>query len=665
VLDRFKRLFRSAVYGPEPITSGSVVGLFSSGVESQAGIAVDRETALGNAAVIAAVRCVAETVAMIPLNVYRRSYSNNKRFIEKAVEHPLYQLLHDAPNPEQTSFEWREAFVAQILVYGNGFAEIVRDRYGRVVELWPILAHRTRLERRNGSAVYFVTVNGVEHALAPSQVFHVRGFNLYGLVGDSLLEMARDCVGTALAGERWAAKFFANGARPGGIISYPRRISEESARRLRESFESMHRGLGNAQRVAILEEGAEYKEVGIDPEASQLLESRQYSVTEIARIFRLPPHKIGDLSRATFSNIEHQAIEFMEVMQPWFKRIEQRINMQLLTPAERREHYAEFLAKGLLRTDTKTQGEFYNLMRNVGAFSANDIRELENLNPLPGGDGDIYLVPANYLPASSVAAPAARRESRAARPGIRDQHRPRLAVAADRWIRGEVRELKKTISRALAAGDSRTLREKIAAFFAPDAESLNFAFKTLAPSVLAFARDVAVAAAEEASGARAASPGDEQVDAVARQHLGRSLRQSRSVAQRELESAIRESETPEEIAEEIGRRTEEWIDGGASRRSRGEQFTELAIVRIEGAISRDVWARDGGAKKIVWRVSQGGKCPLCDRLDGTVVGIDGVFVRAGEQIEHPGKEEPFKASVDIFHPPLHRGCDCRLELTEG
>ncbi len=397
-----RRAIRAAFYGPESITSAASARLFSAGVETQAGLTVDTETALGYSAVLAAVRCISETVAMLPLHLYRRSIEAGKKHIEHAVDHPLYALLHDAPNPEQTSYEFREAFVASLIVYGNAYAEIVRDRFGNIKSLWPIWSRNVRMERVNGSVVYWISINGIETALSAEQVFHVRGFTWHGLVGQSLLDMARETVGTAISADRFAARFFANGARPGGMIEHPRRMSEAAARSLRESFESLHKGLGNSHRVAILEEGAKFTPVGVDPDAAQLLEARQYSITDIARIFRLPPHKIGDLSRATFSNIEHQAIEFSEAMQPWFKRIEQRINIQLLTPAERKSYFAEFQVKGLLRTDIKTQGEFYRIMRDIGAFSANDIRDLENMNPLPDDQGDIYLVPSNYMPASAL-----------------------------------------------------------------------------------------------------------------------------------------------------------------------------------------------------------------------------------------------------------------------
>lgn len=397
-----RRAIRAAVYGPESISSDASARLFSTGVDTQAGLTVDTETALGYSAVLAAVRCISETVAMLPLHLYRRSMEAGKKQLDRAIDHPLYPLLHDMPNPEQTSYEFREAFVASLIVYGNAYAEIVRDRFGNIVALWPIWSHNVRMERVNGGVVYWISVNGIETALSAEQVFHVRGFAWYGLVGQSLLDMARETVGTAISADRFAARFFANGARPGGMIEHPKRMSEAAARSLRESFESIHKGLSNSHRVAILEEGAKFTPVGVDPDAAQLLEARQYSVTDIARIFRLPPHKIGDLSRATFSNIEHQAIEFSEAMQPWFKRIEQRIDMQLLTPAERKTYFAEFLVKGLLRTDIKTQGEFYRIMRDIGAFSANDIRDLENMNPLPDKQGDIYLVPSNYVPASTL-----------------------------------------------------------------------------------------------------------------------------------------------------------------------------------------------------------------------------------------------------------------------
>lgn len=363
------------------------------------GVNVTETSALRVTAVYACVRVLAETVATLPLVVYRRQKPRGKL---RDPSHPLYTVLHDQANTEMTAMQLRETMMAHVLLWGNAYASIERDGAGNVVGLWPLLPDRTYVVRddKTGKLVYITTLPNGEQVLLPwDQVLHIPGLSYNGIVGYSPIQCAREAIGLALAAEEFGARFFGNGARPGGVLEHPATLSDEAYKRLRSSWESMHRGLNNAQRLAILEEGMQYKPLTIPPEDAQFLETRKFQVTEICRLFRVPPHLVGDLERATFSNIEHQSIEFVvHTIRPWLVRWEQAINMKLLTPLERRRFFVEHIVDGLLRGDIASRYNAYAIARQNGWMSANDIRELENMNPIPGGD--VYLVPLNMQDAA-------------------------------------------------------------------------------------------------------------------------------------------------------------------------------------------------------------------------------------------------------------------------
>ena len=320
---------------------------------------VSPSTALQVTAVFACVRILAETVAGLPLHVYRRLENGGKA---RAPDHYLYSLLHYLPNPEMTSFEFREVMMGHVCTWGNAYAEIEFDRAGRVRALWPLRPDRMTVKRVNGRLQYIYKLSKpdsqgrTEITLRDEQVFHVHGLGSDGIVGYSPIHLARQAVGLALAAEEFGARFFGNDARPGVVLEHPGQLGDEAHKRLRESWESRHGGLDKSHRVAILEEGLKVHEIGLPPEDAQFLQTRKFQVSEIARMFRIPPHMIADLERATFSNIEHQSLEFViHTIRPWLVRWEQEIYRSLLTPQERKTYFAEFLVDGLLRGDIKSR----------------------------------------------------------------------------------------------------------------------------------------------------------------------------------------------------------------------------------------------------------------------------------------------------------------------
>jgi HK97 family phage portal protein len=369
------------------------------GKPSLSGVEVNEQTALNSTAVFACVRILSETVASLPAITYRRNGDGGK---ERATTHPLYSILHDEPNPRMTALVFFETLMAHLLTWGNAYCEIEYDGRGRVKALWPLLPSQTWLREADDGEIWYHTEiprTKQQVALPAWRVLHVPGLGFDGLSGYSVIRMNREAVGLTIATERYGAGFFGSGAKPGGVLEHPGSLSEPAQARLRESWNKMHSGLENAHRIAILEEGMKYSQIGLPPEDSQFLQTRQFQLTEVARMFRVPPHLLADLSKATFSNIEHQSIDFVvHTIRPWLVRWEQEIRRKLFSETDKKNYFVEFLVDGLLRGDIKSRYESYQIGRQNGWLNADDIRGLENLNPIEGGAGKIYMVNAAMVP---------------------------------------------------------------------------------------------------------------------------------------------------------------------------------------------------------------------------------------------------------------------------
>ena len=362
--------------------------------QSDAGKVVNERTAMQMTAVYACVRILAESIASLPLHVYRKGEHGDQ---VKAEDFLLYTLLHDEPNPEMTSFIFREVLMTHILLHGNAYAQILRNGRGEVIGLYPLLPNRMKVERDERGQLYYryqryneepPTMEGADVILLPEDVLHIPGLGFDGLVGYSPISMTKNAIGLAMAAEEYGSRFFSNGAAPAGVLEHPGVIKDVS--KLRESWNKTFGGSRNAGKVAILEEGLHFKPISMSPQDSQLLETRQYQLTEIARIFRIPPHMLQDLSRATFNNIEHESLEFVKyTLTPWLSRWEQSMTKALLSPADRQKYSIRFNVDGLLRGDYKSRMEGYAVGINNGFMCPNDLRRLEGFDLIPpekGGD---------------------------------------------------------------------------------------------------------------------------------------------------------------------------------------------------------------------------------------------------------------------------------------
>lgn len=395
----FSGLFRSRDK-PKNRVGGGWSFLFGG---TTSGKAVNERTAMQTSAVYACVRILAESVAGLPLHVYERTANGSK---STKPSHPLYRLLHDEPNREMTSFVFRETLMSHLLLWGNAYAQIIRDGRGFPFAIYPLLPDRMAVDRNeSGELVYTYQSDKGHIKLRRENVLHIPGLGFDGLIGYSPIAMAKNAVGLALATEDYGAAFFANGANPGGVLEHPGVIKPEQADRLRESWQSQFGG-ANAHKVAVLEEGLKFHQMSIPPEQAQFLETRKFQTNEIARIFRVPPHMVGDLEKSSFSNIEQQSLEFVKyTLDPWVVRWEQSLQQALILPSEKATIFIKFNLDGLLRGDYQSRMQGYSTGIQNGFMSVNDVRGLEDMNLLTAEEGgDLHFVNGNMVKLADVGA---------------------------------------------------------------------------------------------------------------------------------------------------------------------------------------------------------------------------------------------------------------------
>lgn len=372
--------------------------------ETAAGIPVDENTALNLGTVFACVRVLSETIGSLPLRVYRRLPDGK----EADDTHPLYSILHDTPNPLMTAMTWRSLMVSEMLRWGFACAQIIRNGRGQVLELWPVPARFVvpRWDLESSSLCWdIVTPTGIRTLERPDLLV-IPAFGGDGITGDSVIRRAREAIGLGLACEESGNRLFGNGARPGGFLKHPGSLSKDAKDRLRDDLERLHRGVKNASRIAVLEEGLDWVQNSIPPDDAQFLQTRLHQVQEIARWFGVPPHLVGDLSHATYANVEQNGINFAtHSIRPWCVRIEQGFAHQLMTPTERASYFVEHSLDGLSRGDQASRYASHSIGRQNGWLSIDDVRRIENMNPLPEGRGSDYTIQLNMqaIPAGGLA----------------------------------------------------------------------------------------------------------------------------------------------------------------------------------------------------------------------------------------------------------------------
>ncbi len=645
--------------------------------ETKTGIRVTKETAMRSSAVYGCVRIISESIAYLPFFTYKRL----DRGKEKAIDHPLFDILRLVPNEDMTSFIYRETMLAHLLLWGNSYSQIIRNRLGEVTQLYPLLPDKMKVEIIDGEVIYTYNNKLVDK----DKILHIPGLSFNGILGKSPISYAREAIGLGLALEQFGAEFFSSGTNISGVIEHPKSLKPKTYKSLSDSLREKYSGLGKTHRLMLLEEGMKYVKTTIPPEDSQFIESRKYQIEDIARIFRVPLHLLQNLDRATFDNIEHQSIDFIvHTIGPWMERIEQSVNTKLYSKEERKKYFSEFKVEGFLRGDMETRYRSYDIARRNGWFSADDIRELENMNPLPDGQGEIYLVPLNMMDVKQIGKFTAGRtvivkgdeirilpketedsiEIEREKRGIRSANtRVRLAKAYSglfenvitRLVKREKTDILKIAKKTLNKRDTQLFNEKIDQYYQNHRDFVKTHTK---PIFNTYAEAISLEAAEEIGydlkpkSKRLAD--DVRIDKFMEEYQdsfnARYTKENRARIREIVAKAIEENRSPLEALEKEFNHWEE---------KKPETVSNKETIKIAGAVSILIYTF-AGITKLIWRNTGRKSCVYCQNLDGKVVGINETFIPGGMDYSPEGADGSMKIRGPKIHPPLHIGCVCMI-----
>lgn len=621
--------------------------------------------ALHSTAVFGCVRIISETVAWLPLPIYRRLANGGK---QKATDYDLYNLLQTRPHPEVNAFTFRETMNSHLMLWGNAYAEI-EFKNGKPVQLNILPPDKTSPERtEQGNLFYEITLkDGEKRKLADYQVLHIVGLGFDGTKGHSPIQMAKKAVNLSLALDNFGYNFFKNGTNVGAVVTSPDALSDKAYSRLKDDLSEKYEGLGNEHRMMLLEEGMTFSKNTIPPNDAQFLESRKFQITDIARIYRVPPHMLADLERATFSNIEHQDLSFVKhTMMPYFRRWEQAINMRIIPENDQQTYFSEFLVDGLLRGDITARYTAYQTALQNGWFNRNEIRAMENHNPMEGEEGELYTVNSATIPLKQLLQEEPendnndiqedersfkKKETRAKhefrirsarqRTKIAKSFQPVFRDAVARIVKREKADIKRQAEKDTR--DAQDLLLFVEQFYDKHGE---FVRKNIAPAYASLTQAIKAAALDEVDGEDVDTNKliDDMVDVFEKKYIAR----SRKGLQKKIRNAIENNEDVLEVLDtEFENRTE-----NAPRR-----YAEEETVGASSAVSKFVWVA-AGVTMVRW-IAQGSEdCPFCADMDGKTVGIEQNFVGKGESVGADGKQ--MKTSNVKLHPPLHDGCDCTI-----
>jgi HK97 family phage portal protein len=656
---------------------GPITGKAASGIE------VTETSALGSTSVWAAVSNIAGTIGSIPIQVLRRLTGGG----QEPADHPLNEILDNTPNRWMGRPSFFEALQGHLLCRGNAFAQVLRSNGGRILGIIPLHPGRmdVRLDEDDELIYVYQRPGGGRPRFRSDELLHVRGLSSNGVVGFSPVTLMREAVGLALATERHGARLFANYARPGGVLKHPGKLEPAARKNLKESWQEAHSG-DSAHKVALLEEGLEWEAVGFSAEDSQFLQTRELQVVEVARMFNISPNRLHDHRRSTFNNIEHLDIEFVvHTIRPWIIRWQKALERTLLTSAERRELSIRFNLRALLQGDNATRSAFYRELFGIGVFSINEIRELEDLNPVEGGEQ--RFVPVNMVPLDQAADLFSADEGDL-EPGAVDEEdeEPRaLPSGSVGVVVADPRRLDLELTAARSRRQERTVTDRVRARKAQEkvfraiaerllSREINAARRAIKkdPTLVGFLRWLAdfygdygpmvakaflpsLAAYAEVLFASAVNEVGSELEFGA--EMERFVREYDATlglrwqlgSSRQLERLARQVDS-EILEETILERLDEWEE------KRADKIALKESVQATGAFVRTAYNLMSVAA--IW-LAFGETCPLCKSMDGRRVEPGEDFMGLGDRLEVDGAA-PLTARGSIAHPPLHGGCDCQI-----
>lgn len=681
----FSRLLERRTH-PSQHSLAAIFGLHSN---TYAGVAVTEDTAMTYSAVYAAVRLLSWTTAMLPLLTYRRRPNGGK---DRAVDLAIYNLLKEESNPEMTAFDFRSTLMSHAVGRGNGYAEIEWSNAGQALALWPLNPAKMEPTRTKGELRYLYSLPDGSTANLPAwRIHHVRGLSTNGVVGLSPIRLAMQAIGLGLGTEEYGSRLFSNGAKPGGLVKHPGKLSDTAYERLKKSWNAEQQGLSNAHRTRILEEGMSFENIGVAPEEAQFLETRKFQVTEIARWFNVPPHMIADLEQATFSNIEEMAIGFVQYsLDPWLVNVEQALQRDLLTPTDKKTIFIEHMRDALLRGRIIDRYQAYQTAINAGIMSPNEARERENLNPYTGGD--VFLQPLNMAPIGQAAAQTRMdgwrayhhddcgcaachsdqhsdqrraqgqlraedddsadgetdhtKKWRRSRQKLARDYVPLFGDVAGRMVRREVNDIRRAVNKHLRKRSVADFREWLTAFYDEFASVLIDGFD---PVMQTYAAQITTATADELG---KDDPGvtDDLRNFIER-YLASIAEGYTASSRNQIEALITDAEAEgSDVAAAIEERLDGWAETRADQVADGQAFEagNAMAVATYGYFS---------VRRLIWAAS-GKSCPFCRRLSGKTAGIEEYLVQKGDTVAGDPGDAPMLVRSNMRHGPLHKGCDC-------
>jgi len=640
------------------------------GPMTAAGTRVNEVSSLTISALFAALNFLASTFATLPKSVFRRLPDGSK---VRAYDHPLYDRLHNKPNDsELTSWQWTYTSIMHKYLWGNWYTYHDVQSYQNQ-ELIPLLPDRTWLDPENEGRYITHLKNGQKIPqriyLPRSQVLHIPHISLDGVQGRGIIHYARESLGLTKAQDNFAATFFGNGIHPGGFVEVSGVMDNETRQGLQKDFNDKYGGLGKNWKFVFITGDSKVKEAEVDAQKAQALESRQFSVVEIARWTNLPPHILRELARATFSNIEQQSLELVVYsILPLTTQIEQAMNIMLFDEDERRTHYVKFELKGLLRGDLKARTEFYNAMLDRGVFNADMVLDLEDMNPQPKGLGKLYMLPLNMVNKEMVISPQpltienkdssvvkranvqiVQTRSAALRRRLTIAYKPKFQEFAGKLVKKETNAVRAAVEETLSQHGISEFNAWLEGFYRDFGKEVD---ALVAPLVTSYATAILPIAQEEINNDSDIAPQYMDFQREYREYFAkRHIISSRE----QLEAVIRDAQKEgTDEREALEQRLTEWEE------KRPGKIVMRETIRSESAFTRSVFALCGIMK--IRSIASGDSCPYCQALDGKVIGIDEYFLPKGD-FQPDGAEKPLTVSNNYSHPPYHDGCQCQIEAS--